>query len=704
VSEGNQRVYPEQSDRSSLVVQLAQRLAVASDVRAACTSALESVVAVLPGAVCAALYLANDRAGTLESYAEYGRPAALAGRYTRLALARPNVLTNVVRSGQPYVFRVDGAEVALSASAHSALEAAGIGSGAVVPIPAPGRVAGVMLMCYRQGAGPLESDLPFLGSVCAVVGAIVDGLQARQAAAERARRAEAMAEIAMGLSRGASIEEVCGPALRQAVAALHADDGAIWLLAPDGTMLQCVVEARPVPARSGAVVNMRRFPSILAAAKEKRPRFVARTTAPASERAWFDALRYAGAIYAPLHARDHFLGICFLNYCSPDFQPGTDDLDFAAAIAAQCAVAIDHTRLQIEAETERNRLLRMLDQMLEAVMIVDADTKKVVLANRAARALASSLGNWDESLELLPMRLLDSVSEAPLPRDEWPLWRALQGETVAATKYIMELPEGTRWYILASAVPLRDSSGRVREGLLVAQDVSELHRLDRERDQLVAVISHELRNPLASVVGYAQLLRQRLRSGDTREQRYLVTLEAQARRMAALIEGLTSVSQLAGEAARPVFQPVDLSLLCRRVAEQVQVTTSEHQIRLEVPDTLICTCDAGRIEQVLANLLNNAVKYSPGGGEITLTLHQRDAHARLAVRDRGIGIPREVQERLFERFYRGPNVTTITSGLGLGLYICAQIVALHHGRIWVESELGQGSTFYVELPLARPEP
>jgi two-component system phosphate regulon sensor histidine kinase PhoR len=243
----------------------------------------------------------------------------------------------------------------------------------------------------------------------------------------------------------------------------------------------------------------------------------------------------------------------------------------------------------------------------------------------------------------------------------------------------------------------------VREGLLVAQDVSELHRLDRERDQLVAVISHELRNPLASVVGYAQLLRQRLRSGEEREQRYLLTLEAQARRMAALIEGLTSVSQLAGQAARPAFQPVDLSLLCRRVAEQVQVTTSEHQIRLELPDTLTCTCDAGRIEQVLVNLLNNAVKYSPRGGEIALTLHQLDAYARIAVRDRGIGIPREVQERLFERFYRGPNVTTITSGLGLGLYICAQIVALHDGRIWVESEPGQGSTFYVDLPLARQD-
>jgi len=216
VTEGKLRVYPVQPDHSALVAQLAQQLAVASDVRVACASALESVVAMLPGAVCAALYLASGRAGTLESYAEYGRPAALAGHYMRLVLARPNVLTVAARSGQPYVFRVDAAEVALSASARSALEAAGIGSGAVIPIPAPGWVAGVLVICYGQGAGSLANDLPFLRSFCAVVGAMVDGWQARQAAAERARRAEAMAEGAVSLSRGASIveEEVYGPALR----------------------------------------------------------------------------------------------------------------------------------------------------------------------------------------------------------------------------------------------------------------------------------------------------------------------------------------------------------------------------------------------------------------------------------------------------------------------------------------------------------
>lgn len=704
MGEGDERAFSTAPDRTALVAQLAQRLAVASNVRAACASALESIATASPGVVCAALYLVNDRTATLEVYAEHGRPAALAGRYARFPLERPNKLTSVARSGRPYLFRVDAAEGGLSASACRTLEAAGIGSGAAIPIPAPGRIAGVLVICYAPGAGPDESDIPFFEYLCAVVGAMVDSVQARQVAAERARRAETMAAIAVSLSRGASLEEVLGPALRQAVAALHADDGAIWLLARDGTTLQCVVEAQPVPGRSGAAVDVRRFPSILAAAEEKRPRFVTRATAPVSERAWFDKLQYAGAIYAPLHARDRFLGVCFLNYRLPDFQPGGEDLDFAAAIAAQCAVAIDHTRLRLEAETERNRLLRMLDQMLEAVLIVEADTRRIVLANRAARALAGSLGNWSGSIEPLPLRLLDPVSQAPIVRHEWPLWRALHGETVTAAKYIMELPEGTRRYILASAVPLRDSSGRVREGLLVAQDVSELHRLDRERDQLVAVISHELRNPLASVIGYAQLLRQRLPAGDEREQRYLATIEAQAKRMAGLIDGLTSVSQLVGEAARPVFKPVDLSLLCRRVAEQVQVTTDEHLIRLELPETLVCVCDAGRIEQVLMNLLSNAVKYSPRGGEISLTLQRLDQHARLTVRDQGIGIPREAQGRLFERFYRGPNVTTITSGLGLGLYICAQIVALHKGRIWVESEPGQGATFFVELPLGEAGP
>jgi signal transduction histidine kinase len=526
----------------------------------------------------------------------------------------------------------------------------------------------------------------------------------RQTAAERARRAEAIAAVAVAVNHESTLDAVLRVAIQQGVGAMGADAGSISLLGSDGEMLTSVAEVHARAARTGVVVRLPQFPHLAAAAQQGRPVFVAYRQAHDPERRWLEALGSAGSICVPLLARGQFIGMYFLNYRDPAYRPVPEDLEFAAAVGAHCASAIDKALLLAQAEAERNRLRQMLEQMLEGVLIIDAQTGRILVVNPAAARLLGGVARLGEPMEHVPLRVLDATTEHAVPREQWPDQRALAGEIVPASKLLLELPDGARCVVLASAVPLCSATGQVRETLLVFQDISELYRLDRERDHLLALISHELRNPLASVLGYAQVLLRQLGADAARERRAVSTIEAQAHRMNHLIEHLQNASRLHTGALTLAPCVVDLAALARRVAEQLQVTTDAHTIHLDVEEPLPCECDPARIEQVLSNLLSNAIKYSPASGDIWLTVRRTGSQVRLSVCDRGVGIPRQAQPRLFERFYRAPNISNRTSGLGLGLYICGEVVRRHGGRIWVESAADQGATFYVELPASLPAP
>jgi two-component system cell cycle sensor histidine kinase PleC len=242
----------------------------------------------------------------------------------------------------------------------------------------------------------------------------------------------------------------------------------------------------------------------------------------------------------------------------------------------------------------------------------------------------------------------------------------------------------------------------------------QLERLDREREEFISIISHELKNPLASIKGYAGLLLRRASKDTTLQSgiKGLDVIEQQANRMSLLLDQLRDVSQIGMDRFTIEPAPLDLAGLARRIALDMQATTTDHQIYLDVRDEpLMTAADEFRMTQVLENLISNAIKYSPAGSLVEIVVQRsNDPPARplalpaadwvvVTVRDRGIGIPHEVQQRLFERFYRASNAKGKTTGMGLGLYITREIVVRHSGYIWLESEEGQGSLFGVALPL-----
>ncbi len=267
--------------------------------------------------------------------------------------------------------------------------------------------------------------------------------------------------------------------------------------------------------------------------------------------------------------------------------------------------------------------------------------------------------------------------------------------------------DGSRVTTLANHAPVLDAAGRIVGAVGVLQNVAQLRALDRAKDEFLSVAAHELRNPLTSLHGNLQLLLRRTEKDDDRveDAERLRSILAQSDRVARLVDRLLDVSRADLGRLDLTFNAADAAALVRRSAETARGLSAEHEIVAEAPASMPVIWDELRIEQVLANLVNNAVKYTPGG-EVRLTLiEDGDDHVRIAVRDQGAGIPDAAKARLFERYYRVPAAGIAGEeagrgheGLGLGLYVSRKIALAHGGDLDVADAPGGGSLFTVTLP------
>jgi signal transduction histidine kinase len=229
-----------------------------------------------------------------------------------------------------------------------------------------------------------------------------------------------------------------------------------------------------------------------------------------------------------------------------------------------------------------------------------------------------------------------------------------------------------------------------------------LREVDRMKDEFIAIVSHELRTPLASVYGAAITLQRDVLEPKTRTS-LLEVIYNESARLARLVDQVLSASRLESGSSRFAVEPVDASRVAREVVESIQprLPSALEVDLVETAPPPYVAADAEKLKQVLVNLVENAVKYSPDGGRIQVRLAQVGNQVRFSVRDEGIGMPADELEHVFEKFHRlDPNLTRGVGGTGLGLYICREFLQRMGGRIWVESELGSGSTFSFELPRA----
>ena len=401
-----------------------------------------------------------------------------------------------------------------------------------------------------------------------------------------------------------------------------------------------------------------------------------------------EVLRQLGmesAMCVPLTAAGRTFGALMLVSGDPERTFDEDDLDFAKHLGRRAAVAVDNARLYRESE-RRARAALVVQHVADGVLLVN-NAGVIRLWNPAAEhltgvAAAEALGRPAAQL----FADWDSIAGLAESSEHRPVTRALS------------INERELWVSL-TAVDFGD--GKV----YAFRDLTEERAVEALKSDFVSTISHELRTPLAAIYGAALTLRREdVLLGEPQRTGLLEVIASESDRLARIVNDVLWVSRLESDGLRTKIAPCDAVALARTVVDAAQhYVPPSIKLELAAPKKALpqVAADPDKVRQVLTNLVENAVKYSPDGGHVTLRVAVAGKRMRFSVSDEGLGVPPAEHRRIFEKFYRlDPDLTRGVGGTGLGLYITRELLERMGGRIWVESSGTGGSTFVAELPLS----
>ncbi len=389
---------------------------------------------------------------------------------------------------------------------------------------------------------------------------------------------------------------------------------------------------------------------------------------------------------------------------------GEEELDFVRAICARAVHPLSRAMHYQEALESANYLGQVFANLPTGLALLDPNGK-VLRANPAWARLWGLNGQHQRSpfhvgLDLIEILL--SRLQAPLSLTDFCTGDQRTPETAQSTRVRLQNPTQELQIL---SVPTHDSQQILTGRLWAVTDVTREGEADRVKNEFVSIVSHELRTPLTSILGYTELLLNREFNPAERNQ-FIGTVYNEASRLSQLVEDLLSVSRIEAGKLKLSQWLTSLNSIVAELTTQLNTQLARHRMLLDVPTGLPPVyIDRDKIKQVIFNLLTNAIKYSPHGGQITLQIkearledlppeHPQGRWMRVAVTDEGIGIGEDDLPRIWERFYRVDNTNTRRiGGTGLGLSITRALVELHGGRIWAESELGKGSRFSFTLPI-----
>jgi PAS domain S-box-containing protein len=401
----------------------------------------------------------------------------------------------------------------------------------------------------------------------------------------------------------------------------------------------------------------------------------------------------------PMNVGDDLVGMIFIFRGYSDMF-SANDRQVLQSFADQAAIAVHNAQLYQQVSREKQRLDAIIEASADGVLILDS-TQRIIVFNRALAKMSGFAADDVIGLPHAEVLLIDA-KRAGLTLSEaeaggWPL--------VNHSSFFVEgdlrRKDGAHTPVSITYAALFDQDDRLVNIIANVRDMTRLREADDLKNTFISIISHELKTPVALIKGYAGTLRREDARWDAATIRdSAAVIEEEADHLTELIDNLLDASRLQAGGLKLNLSDVALDQLARHMVEKYSVEAAAHPITLSFPpDFPTVPGDTARLESVLSNLINNAMKYSPAGAPIQVAGRVRPNDVIVTVSDQGIGIPLDEQGRIFERFYRVDDaLSRRTQGSGLGLYLAKAVIDAHRGRIWVDSTPDQGSAFSFALP------
>ena len=368
-----------------------------------------------------------------------------------------------------------------------------------------------------------------------------------------------------------------------------------------------------------------------------------------------------------------------------------EDVRLLERMARNVGSIIANLQLYREVVEEREELLQTFESLTAGLILISPEGR-ISQMNASARAI---FGVGNEALGKQYADVLHNQTFKDLYQS------AMAGEDTPHVEITVQIAGVDRVY-QCQAAQVKGEDGKNLGAVAILNDITEIKNIDRMKSSFVAMASHELRTPLTAIKGFVSTLLMDDGFTDDERREFYMIIDQECDRLTRLINDLLNTARIeAKESLKPNYTHVDLKALLEKVLLIQKQSTSRHELKLDIRGEIPkIVADEDKLDQVLTNLLNNAIKYSPNGGTITLHAIREDGHVLIGVEDQGLGIPKDQLNKVFDKFHRVNNEDNRKIyGTGLGLFLVKHLVeSVHLGKIWVESEPGKGSTFLFRIP------
>jgi len=368
-----------------------------------------------------------------------------------------------------------------------------------------------------------------------------------------------------------------------------------------------------------------------------------------------------------------------------------EDVRLLERMARNVGSIIANLQLYREVVEEREELLQTFESLTAGLVLISPEGR-ISQMNASARTI---FGVGNESIGKQYADVLNNQTFKDLYQS------AMVGEDTPHEEITVQIAGLDRVY-QCQAAQVRNEDGKNLGVVAILNDITEIKNIDRMKSSFVAMASHELRTPLTAIKGFVSTLLMDEGFTDDERREFYMIIDQECDRLTRLINDLLNTARIeAKESLKPNYTHVDIKALLEKVMLIQKQSTSRHELKLDIRgDIPKIIGDEDKLDQVLTNLLNNAIKYSPNGGEIVLHAMRDGDHLLIGVEDHGLGIPKDQLNKVFDKFHRVNNEDNRKIyGTGLGLFLVKDLVeSVHLGKIWVESEHGKGSTFLFRIP------